>query len=69
MFGKSDALKKAKEQRKIDKMKLKTEKEKLSIEAKRARNKVRETHGGVGASISFRDRDEIPEYRRKGRCR
>ncbi len=55
--GKSAAVKAAEEQRKIDKLKLKTEKEKAKIEKDKAKTEVRRKNGGigVGGNLAFHD--------------
>lgn len=63
----SPELRKAKEQRKIEKIKAKTEREKLRNKAKAARIDARTKQGGVGATISLYDKRDIPAVRKKGR--
>lgn len=67
MFGDSPAVKKAKEERKIAKIKNKTEKEKLRNEEKKAKIEARAKHGGVG--ISFHNPDPLPRCQVKGKTK
>lgn len=70
MFGKkSPELRKAEEQRKIDKLKNKTRQEQIRLKAKEARVEARAKNGGVGGSVYFVDRRSIPEEPGKRRCR
>ncbi len=54
-------IQKAKEQRKIDRLKNKTRKEQLKLKAKEARIEARTKNGGVGGSFAFFDKREIPQ--------
>lgn len=71
MFGKkSDAVKKAEDQYRIQRLKNKAEAERLKNLAKEERIKARSKNGGVGGSFAFVDRRDIPEPKpstRKGR--
>lgn len=68
MFGKkSDAVKKAEEQYRIQKLKNKAEAERLKNLAREERIKARAKNGGVGGSFAFVDRRDIAEPPRKGR--
>lgn len=52
-------VQKAKEQRKIAKLKNKTEAERLKLKAKEAKIEARAKNGGIGGSFSFADRRDI----------
>ncbi len=57
-----DDVRKAKEQRKIDKLRNKTKAEQLRLRAKEARIETRVKNGGVGGTFAFFDRRRIPQY-------
>ena len=62
IFGKKSAeLKKAEEQRKIDKLKNKTKSEQIKLKAKEARVEARAKAGGVGGSFTVHDVRGIPQ--------
>lgn len=62
IFGKkSPELRKAEEQRKIDKLKNKTKEEQIKLKAKEARVEARAKAGGVGGSFTVHDRRSIPQ--------
>lgn len=49
-------VKKAKDQRKIDRMRYKTAKEKLKLKQKEAKIEARAKNGGTGGSVTFFDK-------------
>ena len=67
MFGESTAVKKAKEERKIARIKNRTEREKLKNEERKAKIESRAKHGGVG--VTFHNPDPLPRCQVKGKSR
>lgn len=59
----SEALRKAKEQQKIEMMKIRTEREKIKNESRRARVQARAKNGGVGGSVILYDKSGLGKSR------
>ncbi len=67
MFGDSPAVKKAKEERKIAKIKNRSEKERLKNEEKKAKIEARSKHGGMG--VTLHNPEPLPRCQVKGKTR
>lgn len=70
IFGKdSPEVARAKEQRKIDKLKNKSRKEEIRLKEKEAKISVRQKNGGMGGTFVLHDRTKLPETSSRGKKR